>query len=58
MRKSSLIEAHVRMILVTTEETKEGEVIPFSRTDLECSSELDGDNDRVRNSTYYLGTAD
>ena len=47
LRKSSLIEAHVRMILVKTEETKEGEVIPFYRTDLECSSEIDAENDRV-----------
>ncbi len=41
------------MILVTTEETREGEVVPFSRTDLECSSEMDGDNDRVRNGLTY-----
>ncbi len=48
LRKTSLIEAHFRMILVMKKKTKEGEEIPFGRTDLECGSDLDGDNDRVR----------
>ena len=47
MRKDTLIEAHIRMILVMKEKTKEGETIPFDRTDLECSSEIDGNKDRV-----------
>ena len=48
MRKVSLLEAHIRMILVHRAETDEGDVIPYHRTDLECGKELDGTDDRVK----------
>ncbi len=47
LRKYSLLEAHVRMIVIRKERTAEGEDIPFQQTDLECGSEVDGSNDRV-----------
>ena len=47
LRRASLLEAHVRMIVVRKEKTDEGEVIPYQQTDLECGSEIDGSNDRV-----------
>ena len=47
LRRSSLLEAHVRMLFVKKEITEEGEVIPYYQFDLECGSELDGTNDRV-----------
>ena len=47
LRKSSLLEAHVRMLFVHKEVTDEGEVIPYYQFDLECGSEIDGGNDRV-----------
>ena len=47
LRKSSLLEAHIRMLFVKKEVTEEGEVIPYYQFDLECGSELDGSNDRV-----------
>ncbi len=56
MRKRTLIEAHVRMILVRREQTEEGEVVPFNRTDLESGSELDGSNDRVSHKRIELTT--
>ncbi len=48
LRKTPLIDCRARMVLVMKSETKEGEVIPFDRTELECSSELENANDRVR----------
>ena len=47
LRKSSLLEAHVRMVCIKKEITEEGEVIPYQQSDLECGSESDGSNDRV-----------
>eukprot|EP00095_Tigriopus_kingsejongensis_P004647 maker-scaffold29_size597861-snap-gene-3.9 protein:Tk04647 transcript:maker-scaffold29_size597861-snap-gene-3.9-mRNA-1 annotation:"g protein-activated inward rectifier potassium channel 3-like isoform x3" len=47
LRKASLLEAHVRMIVIRKEKTDEGEIIPYQQTDLECGSEVDGANDRV-----------
>ena len=47
VRTSTLIEAHVRMILVRKEVTREGEVIPYQQTDLDVTSETDGENDRL-----------
>ncbi len=47
LRKYSLLEAHVRMIVIRKEKTDEGEEIPYQQTDLECGSEIDGSNDRV-----------
>ena len=47
LRKTSLLEAHVRMILIHRVETEEGEVIPYQETELEAGSELDGSNERV-----------
>ena len=36
-----------RMIVIQKEVTDEGEEIPFQLTDLECGTEVDGENDRV-----------
>ena len=47
LRKSSLLECHVRMVLIQKEITEEGEIIPWQQSDLECGSESDGTNDRV-----------
>ena len=48
MRKYSLLEAHVRLILIKKIITEEGEVLRFARKDLLISSELDNtENDRV-----------
>ena len=47
LRKTSLLEAHVRMVLIHKVETDEGEVIPYQETELEAGSELDGSNERV-----------
>ena len=35
------------MIVIQKEVTDEGEEIPFQLTDLECGTEVDGENDRV-----------
>ena len=40
LRKDSLLEAHVRMIIIRKEKTDEGEIIPYQQTDLECGSEV------------------
>ncbi len=40
LRKYSLLEAHVRMIIIRKEKTDEGEIIPYQQTDLECGSEV------------------
>ena len=34
MRLSSLVEAHVRAILISKKVTREGEVIPYAQTEL------------------------
>lgn len=47
LRKSSLLEAHVRMVCIKKEITEEGEAIYYQQSDLECGSESDGTNDRV-----------
>ena len=47
LRKSSLLESHVRMVVIQKEITEEGEIIPWQQSDLECGSEADGTNDRV-----------
>ena len=47
LRKSSLLEAHIRMLFIHKEVTEEGEVIPYYQFDLECGSEINGENDRV-----------
>ena len=48
LQKRSLLEAHIRMILVQNKETLEGEKVPFYRQDLPCSSEINDEaNDRV-----------
>ena len=36
-----------RMIVIQKVVTDEGEEIPFQLTDLECGTEVDGENDRV-----------
>jgi potassium inwardly-rectifying channel subfamily J len=48
LRKSSLLEAHVRMIIIRKEDTDEGESIPYQMSDLDTTTEVEGsDNDRV-----------
>lgn len=48
LRKSSLLEAHVRMVIIKKEVTDEGETIPYQMSDLDVTTEADGsDNDRV-----------
>ena len=37
MRESSLVEAHVRAILISKKVTQEGEVMPYSQTELSVS---------------------
>ena len=37
MRDSSLVEAHVRAILISKKVTQEGEVMPYSQTELSVS---------------------
>ena len=37
MRQSSLVEAHVRAILISKKVTKEGEVMPYAQTELTVS---------------------
>ena len=41
MRLSSLVEAHVRAILISKKVTREGEVIPYAQTELTVSSSAD-----------------
>ena len=38
MRESSLVEAHVRAILISKKVTMEGEVMPYAQTELSVSS--------------------
>ena len=40
MRDSSLVEAHVRAILISKKVTQEGEVMPYSQTELSVSFSL------------------
>ena len=47
MRKSALLEAHVRMVIIRKEVTEEGETIPYQLSDLDVTTEVDGENDRV-----------
>lgn len=47
LRKSSLLEAHVRMVIIKKEVTDEGETIPYQLSDLDVTTEIDGENDRV-----------
>ena len=37
MRQSSLVEAHVRAILINKRVTEEGEVLPYFQTELDVS---------------------
>ena len=47
LRRYSLLEAHVRMVIIKKETTSEGESVPFQQEDLECGSHMDGTNERV-----------
>ena len=47
LRKSSLLEAHVRMVIVRKEVTDEGETIPYQLSDLTVTTEVEDENDRV-----------
>ena len=45
MRDSSLVEAHVRAILISKKVTQEGEVMPYSQTELSVSVDVSRDYD-------------
>ena len=47
LRKSSLLEAHVRMVIIKKETTDEGESVPYQMSDLTVSTEMEGENDRL-----------
>ena len=40
MRETSLVEAHVRAILISKKVTQEGEVMPYSQTELSVRIKL------------------
>ena len=40
LRKSSLLEAHVRMVIIKKEVTDEGETIPYQLSDLDVTTEV------------------
>ena len=47
LRKASLLEPRVRMVIIKKEVTDEGETIPYQLSDLEVTTEVEGRNDRV-----------
>jgi len=47
MRASSLVEAHVRAILISKKVTLEGEVMPYSQTELTIGTDNDGEEDEL-----------
>merc|ERR1711971_1532803 len=47
LRKSALLEAHVRMVIIKKEVTDEGETIPYQLADLTVTTEIEEENDRV-----------
>jgi len=47
LRKSGLLEPHVRMVIIQNEVTEEGETIPYQQSDLKLTTEMDGKNDKI-----------
>jgi len=47
MRLSSLVEAHVRAILISKKVTREGEVIPYAQTELTVGTDSEGNEDEL-----------
>merc|ERR1719312_2356586 len=47
MRDSSLVEAHVRAILISKRVTQEGEVMPYSQTELSIGTDSEGEEDEL-----------
>ena len=47
MRLSSLVEAHVRAILISKKVTREGEVIPYAQTELLVGTDSEGEEDEL-----------
>ena len=47
MRLSSLVEAHVRAILISKKVTAEGEVMPYAQTELTIGTDCDGEEDEL-----------
>ena len=47
MRLSSLVEAHVRAILISKKVTREGEVIPYAQTELTVGTDSEGEEDEL-----------
>merc|ERR1719312_1086408 len=47
MRASSLVEAHVRAILISKRVTQEGEVMPYSQTELSIGTDSEGEEDEL-----------
>ena len=47
MRMSSLVEAHVRAILISKRVTQEGEVMPYAQTELTVGTDSEGEEDEL-----------
>lgn len=47
MRLSTLVEAHVRAILISKKVTAEGEVMPYAQTELSIGTDADGEEDEL-----------
>jgi len=47
LRKTSLLEPHVRMVIIRQEVTEEGETIPYQQSDLKLTTEIEGNNDKI-----------
>jgi len=47
MRHSTLVEAHVRAILISKRVTEEGEVMPYYQTEIKVGTDLDGEEDQL-----------
>jgi len=47
MRHSTLIEAHVRAILISKRVTEEGEIMPYFQTELSIGTDSEGEEDQI-----------
>lgn len=56
MRDSSLVEAHVRAILISKKVTQEGEVMPYCQTELSVSGDDSAMLFKVKMSFVQIGT--
>ena len=56
MRDSSLVEAHVRAILISKKVTQEGEVMPYCQTELSVSVDKSAKLFKVKMSFVQIGT--